>query len=397
MSKLRVSGDVFLDPLSLLFKKQSSRSEFPFNAERIYYYYFGRTAIWHGLSALGLKTGDEVVAPIYNCGTEIDPLLKFGLSVRYYDQYKALQPDLNEIEGLINSKTRAIYITHFFGFPQPLSEIKSLCEKYKLFLIEDCAPALYSKNGETPLGSEGDISIFSFRKTLPLTDGSALVINNPELPEPETAKASPAVYNARDVLYFIKGHYIYDHNASGLLPIILKYVYEKRGDVGGGNSKSYETSEVLGEQITLTPYGGHYHPEKDNRKPMSTMAMRIMKASDQQMIVGRRRSNFEVMLNALKANSKIETVFTDLPDGVCPLNFPIVVDDRQSLREHFEKQDIALGRWWRFFHEACPWSEYPTALKLKNHLVSIPIHQDMNENILKQLAAKIVKFFESRD
>ena len=38
-----------------------------------------RTAIWRAVTMLGLTPGDEVLAPAWNCGSELDPLLRRGL------------------------------------------------------------------------------------------------------------------------------------------------------------------------------------------------------------------------------------------------------------------------------------------------------------------------------
>src|SRR6267378_6294329 len=42
-------------------------------------YYLARNAIWHGIKALGLKEGDEVLVPAYCHGVELDVLLARGL------------------------------------------------------------------------------------------------------------------------------------------------------------------------------------------------------------------------------------------------------------------------------------------------------------------------------
>jgi hypothetical protein len=51
----------------------------------------------------------------------------------------------------------------------------------KIFLIEDCAHALLSSHKGQSLGSDGDISIFSLLKTLPVPNGGILLLNNGNL------------------------------------------------------------------------------------------------------------------------------------------------------------------------------------------------------------------------
>ena len=61
---------------------------------------------------------------------------------------------------------KAILITHFLGFPQPIDEIKRICNERNLFLIEDCAHAFLSSYNGNPLGSYGDIAVFSLLKDI---------------------------------------------------------------------------------------------------------------------------------------------------------------------------------------------------------------------------------------
>src|SRR5262249_39357721 len=83
--------------------------------------------------------------------------------------------DPEEIERRITPRTRGILMTHFAGFPGPASQLRALADRHGLVLIEDCAQALLSVDGEVPVGTTGDAAIFSLRKTLPVPHGGALV------------------------------------------------------------------------------------------------------------------------------------------------------------------------------------------------------------------------------
>src|SRR4030042_2190502 len=152
-----------------------------FENTAIEYVHRGRTAIRHACKLLGLCNGTEVLTPAYNCGSEIDALMNSGTSVVLYRVDRSCKIDLKDLSTRITKKTKAIYITHYFGFPQEVDEIKSICQQNKLFLIEDCAISLFSGNGVVKLGTKGDVAIFSFPKTLPVPDGGGLVVNTPEL------------------------------------------------------------------------------------------------------------------------------------------------------------------------------------------------------------------------
>ena len=152
-----------------------------FAGRRVNYSFNTRVAIRKAVDLLGLKPGDEVLAPAYNCGSELDPLRHAGLSIRLYPITAATGIDPNQLESMIGPRTRAIYMTHYFGFLQPeTSTIRNLCDEHGLHLIEDCALSLLS--GDAPAeGRAGDISVFCFYKFFPVLAGGALVINSDKI------------------------------------------------------------------------------------------------------------------------------------------------------------------------------------------------------------------------
>ena len=134
-----------------------------------------RTSIALLRVALGLDEGDEVLVSAYNCGTEIDALLAAGLRVRCVDCDPKGMVTLGALQKAVTTRTRALYIIHPFGWPQPLTEIDAWRRERALLLIEDCALSLFSSLTDgSPIGTKGDASVFSFPKSLPTPDGGAI-------------------------------------------------------------------------------------------------------------------------------------------------------------------------------------------------------------------------------
>src|SRR5262249_11062952 len=70
-------------------------------------------------------------------------------------------------------------VIHYFGFVQnEITLLKSLCEKYKVILVEDCAHAYTFGRRNLQLGYYGDFSFFSLHKFFPVESGGILLINN---------------------------------------------------------------------------------------------------------------------------------------------------------------------------------------------------------------------------
>ncbi|UCH14341.1 MAG: aminotransferase class V-fold PLP-dependent enzyme, partial [Bacteroidales bacterium] len=153
-----------------------------FDNRNVVYFHKARVAIRYACELLGIGAGDTILAPSYNCGSEIDPLYKSGAEVSLYRVDEAGQIDTGDLQKRINAKTRLIYVTHYFGFPHDLTIIKKICKENGILLLEDCALSLFSNYPDREkIGSAGDISVFSFTKTLPVPDGGVMVINNPIL------------------------------------------------------------------------------------------------------------------------------------------------------------------------------------------------------------------------
>src|SRR5207245_4601547 len=69
-----------------------------------------------------------------------------------------------------------LYMIHYAGFPQDMAAARRLADELGVPLVEDCALSLLSRDGEKPLGSFGDLSVFCLYKTLPVPNGGLLLV-----------------------------------------------------------------------------------------------------------------------------------------------------------------------------------------------------------------------------
>lgn len=142
-------------------------------------------AIQIALAALGMKPGDEVISSPMSCLASNQPLLTFGLKVKWADIDPAtgtLCPI--SVRSLINNKTKLIFHNHFCGYLGHVDEINEIGHQYGIPVIDDCVEAFGSKYKGKTAGNLGtDISVFSFQTVrLPNTiDGGAIVFKNKDL------------------------------------------------------------------------------------------------------------------------------------------------------------------------------------------------------------------------
>jgi CDP-6-deoxy-D-xylo-4-hexulose-3-dehydrase len=128
-----------------------------------------------------IKPGDEVIGVAAGFPTTVNPILQFGAVPVFVDvELGTYNIDAEKIEAAITPKTRAIMLAHTLGNPYNLTVIKELCQKYKLWLIEDCCDALGSTYDGKLVGTFGDIGTLSFYPAHHITmgEGGAVFTNS---------------------------------------------------------------------------------------------------------------------------------------------------------------------------------------------------------------------------
>ncbi|ATB66869.1 lipopolysaccharide biosynthesis protein RfbH [Pseudomonas mosselii] len=131
-----------------------------------------------------IKPGDEVIGVAAGFPTTVNPILQFGAVPVFVDIEMGtynINPAL--IEAAIGPKTKAIMLAHTLGNPFDLGAIRALCDKYGLWLIEDCCDALGSTYQGRMVGTFGDIGTLSFYPAHHITmgEGGAVFTDSPLL------------------------------------------------------------------------------------------------------------------------------------------------------------------------------------------------------------------------
>lgn len=128
-----------------------------------------------------LKPGDEVIVPSYTFVSTALAFLREGAKVVFADS-SAENPNMEveQIEPLINEKTKVIVVVHYAGVACDMDAIMALAEKHNLLVVEDAAHCIDSFYKGRPLGSIGHLGAFSFHETKNISsgEGGMCVIND---------------------------------------------------------------------------------------------------------------------------------------------------------------------------------------------------------------------------
>ena len=137
----------------------------------------GTAALEISLKALNLKKGSEVIIPTFSIISTALCVVKMGLKPILVDSnLKNWNMIPEQVIKKINKKTKAIILTHIYGFPVEMKKILKIANKKKIKVIEDAAEMIGQKYENKKCGSFGDISTFSFYANKHITTGEGGMI-----------------------------------------------------------------------------------------------------------------------------------------------------------------------------------------------------------------------------
>ena len=161
----------------------------------------GSSAILIALMAVGIQPGDEVIIPNRTWIATAHAVHLLGAKVILVDTEED-RPiiDASLIEEKISSKTKAIIPVHMNGRSCDMSKIKEIANKNNLFVIEDAAQAIASRNSYGYLGTQSDVGCFSLSvaKTISTGQGGFAVTDNDVLASKIRAIRTQGVENVKE-------------------------------------------------------------------------------------------------------------------------------------------------------------------------------------------------------
>ncbi|WP_187119255.1 DegT/DnrJ/EryC1/StrS family aminotransferase [Clostridium polynesiense] len=145
------------------------------------------TAALHlSLICAGISAGDEVITTPFTFAASVNTIIHCGGKPVFVDiNPHTLCIDVDKIEEKITSNTKAILPVHYAGQSADLDKIHRLADKYKLFVSEDAAHALFTTYKDKLIGSLSDATSFSFyaTKNLSTGEGGMLTTNDDSIAE----------------------------------------------------------------------------------------------------------------------------------------------------------------------------------------------------------------------
>lgn len=296
----------------------------PLQGSNSRFFAYGRHALFEAFVLAGVGVGDVVLLPEYICRETLSAVKALGARAEYYP----VCPDLElSISPDSLPKAKAVLAINYFGFPQELTQFEAYCSKTGAILIEDNAHGFLSRDEDRLyLGTRGDIGIFSFRKSIPLVNGSGIVVNHPgkvcglKAQLPFVRYAESRMFKIKKILRRLPAW-----NMTGLLYALMgvdKLIKKFR------TGSEYVMSNADAEVILPG------RPEPD------VGLLNALKSLDVDCEISRRRLLYSEVGKFVEKNGGVP-VFKSLPNAVVPYGFPFrssperIKEIRTELKKHF--------------------------------------------------------------
>jgi perosamine synthetase len=340
----------------------------------------GRAALANAIKLIGVRPGDSVMLPAYNCRSMVDAIAWTGAVPLPYKSHNDLTADLTDIAGKLDDRVRCIVAVHYFGRPHDLAALRALCDQRGIALIEDCAHCFFGRLGETPVGSVGDFAIASPMKFFPIYDGGVLVSARNRL-NGLTLRSGGVGFQLTALLNSLERSFGYRR----LRPfnwLMAPFLHLK--DKVWSFAKSFRAPlarQALGPDTSSGSY--EFDPKWVDIK-MSAASHAFLRSTSISRLIARRRRNYRAMHDAFSSQPGCRPFFEYTPEEVVPYVFPLVVDDPDKAFPLLKSRGVPLFRWEQVDVSVCD-----VATRLSQQLFQLPCHQELSARDVRWLIAEV--------
>jgi 8-amino-3,8-dideoxy-alpha-D-manno-octulosonate transaminase len=143
----------------------------------------GTAALSTAMAACGVGAGDEVMVPPFTFVATVEAVLMAGAVPVFADIDETLCLSPEGLEAALTPAVKAVVPVHMCGAMARIDEIKAICDKKGLVLLEDACQSVGASYRGKALGSFGRAGCFSFDpvKTITCGEGGAIVTSDKDV------------------------------------------------------------------------------------------------------------------------------------------------------------------------------------------------------------------------
>jgi len=217
----------------------------------------GTAALHVAMAALEVGPGDEVILPAWTWYSCYNAVVQAGGLPVFAEIDESFNLDPADIEHRITPQTKVIMAVHLQGNPADMDRILAIARRHRLKVLEDGSQSVGASYRGKPLGSMGDIGIFSLQqsKTITAGEGGAVVTGDPYLYERACRFHDVGGFRGREAkLGFIPGlNYRMNEFTGGVLLAQIRKLDTIIGAVRGNARRVYQGIADLGAPLRALP------------------------------------------------------------------------------------------------------------------------------------------------
>ena len=311
----------------------------------------GTDALQIALMALDLQPGDEVIVPSFTYVATAEVIALLGLKPIMIDvELDSFNINVDLVAAAITEKTKAIIPVHLFGQSTDMQPIMDLAKALKIPVIEDNAQAIGAVyNGQQKAGTIGDIGCTSFFPSKNLGcygDGGAIFTNSDEL----DAKIRMIANHGQSRRYYHDSIGV-NSRLDALQAVVLDIKLKRLDQYNAARQKAAAYYDAAFKNIATlqTPIQA-----KHSTHVFHQYTLRI------------KNGQRDALQTFLKERG--------IPTGIY---YPVPLY-RQKAYQHYFDQSQAL----------------PNTELLCQEVLSLPMHSELNADVLEYIAGSVLDFFE---
>ena len=363
----------------ILLKKENFKTNF---FQNFIFFNTGREAFLFGLKQLKIDKKKTILIPGYICRSLVEPIIKEGFKIEYYDINKNLSVDLKYLREIIKNKNiSALVIVHYFGFLIDIKKIYNFCKSNDIELIEDFCHSFLTRVFLEKKEILNTTKIYSLRKNIPINDGGA--IENMKFNRVNISSKNSFNYNDFTFLIFRSLESLI--NRIGIINLYCKLFQNFKKIIK--KIKSLFTQEIVKDfKIRI-------------KKPSYMLIRYLNSQAYLYKSIDKRRKNYNFLLKEInKFDPKI--VFNKISNYSVPQFFPILINNKNKLLfNYLNKNGIETIKWPNY---EIPKSVLNNKKKFKNsnffneNIILIPVHQSLNKKDCKKMINIINLFLNEK-
>ncbi|MBY0238443.1 MAG: DegT/DnrJ/EryC1/StrS family aminotransferase [Burkholderiaceae bacterium] len=341
----------------------------------------GRMAIGLALQAMGVQPGGRVLIPAYHSASMVPPALHLGARAEFYRVGADAAVDLDDLAARLPGAS-AVMVTHYFGFPQSMAPIRTLCDLHGVPLLEDCAHSLFGSHGGRPLGAWGDYAAASTMKFLPSFDGGCIASAHHRL-DSVRLRSAGLLFEAKAAYRALERSV--EHGRLRVAALLLALPQRALQALWRWRKRGLPPAQ---QQVApaASDNGFDYDPQwLDKRSAWFSRA--LLALSSRQDLCRRRRRNYLALEQAVHGLPGCRPLHAALPEHAVPWVFPLLVDDPEPVFERLQAAGVPLVRFGQPMGAAA--DACANARDLAQRVLGLPCHQALSARELDAIVSAL--------